>query len=89
REGIGPLFFELADLLLERGKGAVEQDASMAFLTEARDTMEKFKAAELQDYFQDNCVQTAQSLSATLDTEAPTTAIIYPIMLKERLELLV
>ncbi|WP_454063441.1 CHAT domain-containing protein [Candidatus Nitrospira salsa] len=89
REGVGPLFFELADLLLERGKEAVEKGESTSFLAEARDTMEKFKAAELQDYFQDECVQTAQSLSTTLETEAPTSAIIYPIMLKKRLELLV
>ena len=89
REGIGTLFFELADLLLERGKADLENDRGVAFLKEARDTMEAFKAAELQDYFQDECVQTAQSLSVTLETDAPTSAILYPIILKDRLEILV
>ena len=89
RDGIGTLFFELADLLLERGKSELAQDKGVEFLKEARDIMEAFKAAELQDYFQDECVQTAQTLSTTLETDAPTSAIFYPILLENRLELLV
>ncbi len=89
RDGIGTLFFELTDLLLERGKADLGENKGAEFLLEARNTMEAFKAAELQDYFQDECVQTAQTLSTTLKTDAPTSAILYPIILKDRMELLV
>ena len=89
RREVGPLFFELADLLMDRSKTTQDTVQAKQYLVEARNTIETFKAAELQDYFQDDCVQVAQSLSATLEQASPQTAIIYPILLSNRLETLV
>jgi CHAT domain-containing protein len=59
------------------------------YLAEARHTVERFKVVELQDYFQDECVEAAQARSTRLDVVSPTAVIIYPIILSERTELLV
>ena len=90
RETIGPLFFEVADLLLHQaassGDGTPKEGQ---FLRQARDTVELFKATELQDYFRDDCVQTAQSGATIIDRVNESTAVVYPIILPDRLELLV
>jgi CHAT domain-containing protein len=53
-----------------------------------RDTVEASRAAELQDYFRDDCVAAAKARRG--ETLLPRdTAVIYPIVLPDRLELLV
>ena len=59
------------------------------YLRAARDTIEAFKAAELRDYFRDDCVDQMQARVAKLDMLSPSTAIIYPIVFGDRTELLV
>jgi len=89
REEMGPVYFELVDLLLQRGQSLQDPKQVAPYLIEARDTVELFKAAELRDYFRDDCVDTALSKVTKLDVVAKTTAIIYPIILSDRIELLV
>jgi CHAT domain-containing protein len=88
REGVGKIYFELADLLLTRAKIVSEKELGPQYLIEARNTIEDFKAAELQDYFQEDCVEPSQTLTQTLNTASPNTAILYPILLKDRIELI-
>jgi CHAT domain-containing protein len=88
RNNIKPIFFELADLLLQRSANTEDPELVQQYLLEARDTIEKFKSAELQDYFQDDCVIALQSRIASIDRLAPDTAAIYPILLPDRIELL-
>lgn len=79
-------FLELADLLLQRS--ATVRDPR-AYLLEARNVVEALKARELQDYFRDSCVAEARTRAQSLDqTIDPTTAVLYPIVLPQRLELL-
>src|SRR2546426_12745699 len=59
------------------------------YLREARDTIEQFKVAELRDYFRDECVDAARSRVRGLETVSRTAAVVYPILLPDRLELLV
>ncbi len=89
RETTGDLFFELSDLLLQRASSAPDRATRQHLLAQAQDTVELYKAAELQDYFRDECVATARSRSTEVAQESHTTAIIYPIILPDRLELLV
>ncbi len=56
REGQGPLFLELADLLLQQAKRAGDRKTEQDLLLEARDTVEQLKSVELEDYFCDDCV---------------------------------
>lgn len=89
RETTGNLFFELSDVLLRRASSTPEEAVRQRLLKQAQDTVELYKAAELQDYFRDECVATARSRSTDVAQESKTTAIIYPIVLPDRLELLV
>jgi CHAT domain-containing protein len=83
------VYFELADLLLRGSERDADPQHQEAVLREARDTVELFKVAELQDYFQDDCVQAARSHATGLELVSKTAAVIYPIMLQDRLEILV
>lgn len=82
------LHFEFADLLLRRAHTGTAGGAAQADLLEARDQIESLKAAELQDYFQDDCVTDLLRRTVRLEQVAGRTAILYPIMLEDRLELL-
>jgi len=85
RATTGPLYFELADLLLQApdtGHPAGDR------LRDARQTVELLKAVELQEYFQDNCVTALSARTSGVDQVAPDTAVLYVIPLPDRLELL-
>ena len=90
RERVGPIYFELADLLLQRAARLNDTESEKeTSLKEALDTIELFKTAELQDYFQDECVVNSQSKRTLLDKGiAPFTAVVYPILLSDRIEIL-
>jgi CHAT domain-containing protein/predicted negative regulator of RcsB-dependent stress response len=90
REQVGPLFFQLADLIFKEADEASSLPQSREWLFQARETVEAFKVAELQDYFRDDCVQATLSHIEKIDEiSQKTTAILYPIILPDRLELLV
>ncbi len=89
RAVVGPVYFELVDLLFQKAAGQSDSLTTEPLLLEARETVELFKAAELQDYFQDNCVDAAQQVKTPLDRISQTAIVIYPILLKDWLELLI
>jgi len=86
REILSPIYIGLADLLLQQAAIVKHTEQEQILLREARDTIEKIKLSELQDYFQDPCII---SQTEKLETLAPHTAVLYPIILPDRLELLV
>ncbi|HEY7531759.1 MAG TPA: CHAT domain-containing protein, partial [Nitrospiraceae bacterium] len=88
RQAAGGLYYELADLLLRHAASSPHTEAAQ-ILSEARDTIELLKADELRNYFGDECVDSARSRIASLEQIATTAAVIYPILLPDRLELLV
>lgn len=88
RESIGPVYSELAELLIDQSASAKDAKHVTQYLIDARNTMELLKGAELQDYFQDDCVAELRARTAGIDQLASRTAALYPIILKDRLELL-
>jgi hypothetical protein len=61
---------------------------AQGYLVEARDAVEMLKARELQDYFRDSCVAEARTrVKALVQNIGPGTAVLYPIVLPDRLEL--
>ncbi len=88
QDTVKPLFFELADLLLQRASLTEDATAAEGYLLSARDAIEAYKTAELRDYFKDDCVDAVRSRLTTFDRLSPDTAVIYPIMFSSRLELL-
>ncbi|MDX1697803.1 MAG: CHAT domain-containing protein, partial [Thiohalobacterales bacterium] len=89
REDAAPLFNALADLLLRQSETESDGKRRQVLLREARETVELLKTTELQDYFQDDCVAAVRARIKELDaTIVPGTAVLYPITLPDRLELL-
>ncbi len=88
-DSVRALYFELADLLLQRASLTDDSQGAERYLRRARDAIETYKAAELRDYFRDDCVDTLQARITKLDTLAAGTAVVYPIVFADRLELLV
>ena len=85
RSEIEPVYRGLVDLLLRRSETA-PADARQALLAEARNTLEALKAAELRDHFHDECLDAQRK--ATPD-DVPGTAVLYPVLLPDRVELVV
>ena len=81
--------FELVTLLLDRASTLKEGETEQSYLYEARETLELLKVYELRDYFKDDCVDATRFVERKLDTISEKSVIIYPVMLKDRLELLV
>jgi CHAT domain-containing protein len=88
RESIGPVYAELAELLIDQSTASGDVKRSTQYLLDARNTMELLKGAELQDYFQDDCVAELRARTAGIDQVGTRTAALYPIILKDRVELL-
>jgi len=82
----GALCSQYVDLLLER---ASSSETPQLYLAEAREALELVKVFELRDYFKDDCVDAARFTEIKLDLLSETALIIYPIVLQDRLELLV
>lgn len=89
RAQAGPVYIELADLLIRRAGRAANPAAADADLREARKSVEALKGAELEDYFQDDCVAALKSKTRGIDSLAAGTAALYPIVLPDRLAILV
>jgi len=90
RDDASPLFMQLADLLLRQSDAATDAAQTQALLREARETIELMKTTEVQDYFQDDCVAAVRARVKDLDdTIIAGTALLYPVSLPDRLELLV
>ena len=89
REASGQVFFQLADLLLQRSDSAKDEQDVQRYLSEARDTIELFKAAELREYFHDDCVDVLQSKITKMEHVSQYAAVLYPIILSDRVEFLV
>ena len=87
-ESVAPLYTEVADTLLRRATTANSQEQAQQWLVQVRDTVEAARVAELQDYFRDDCVSKVQAKRSD-STLPPNTAVVYPIVLPDRLELLV
>ncbi|HWA38314.1 MAG TPA: CHAT domain-containing protein, partial [Burkholderiales bacterium] len=86
RGAVGPLYLEYADLLLRR---LPHETLPQARLVEARDTVEQLKAVELEDYFQDDCVAGQLARQKDISRIDERTAVLYPVVLADRLEILV
>jgi CHAT domain-containing protein len=89
REGEGPLFFDLADLLLQQAKSASDSTRQRDLLTEARDTVEQLKSVELEDYFCDDCVNVQRAKTRAIEAVDQQTAVVYLIPLATRTEVII
>ncbi|NEQ97111.1 MAG: CHAT domain-containing protein [Cyanothece sp. SIO2G6] len=83
QEGVEPIYRELVDLLITPKANEL---ISQANLEQARDVMEAFQIAELDNFFQEVCLEDESVQVDNVDTEA---AVIYPIILRDRLDVII
>ena len=79
REQVEPVYRELVDLLLR------EENPSQETLLQALNVIESLQLAELDNFFRSAC---AQPQAVTVNTVDPNAAVIYPILLRDRLEVI-
>jgi CHAT domain-containing protein len=79
RESAEPVYRQLVELLLE------EESPSQDNLKQARQTIESLQLAELDNFFRDAC---ADAKPKSIEEIDPTAAVIYPIILSDRLEVI-
>lgn len=78
REQVEPVYREFVDLLL---RGTVSQ----AKLKQARQTIDDLQLAELNNFFREACLDATPTIIDEMDQTA---AVIYPIILSDRLEVI-
>lgn len=83
---VQPLFTELSDILLNLASIA-KGNEKQTYLKRTQEILEQAKSAELEDYFQNECVIPDESID--LNQIEAQTAVIYPVILKNRVEMLV
>lgn len=79
RESIEPVYRELVELLLE-------SNPTQANLLQARDSIENLQLAELDNFFREACLDAEPT---PIDRIDPTAAVVYPIILPDRLATIV
>ncbi len=87
RELLEPVYLGLADNLLLQAREQPDE-AQTVLLKRARDAVELIKQSELEDFLGGRCALQGRQQVA-LDDIATSTAVVYPILLPDRLELLV
>lgn len=80
---------ELVDALLIRAHETTEADAAREDLLRAQAVLESFKAAELRNYFRDECVDAYRAKITGPADVSRRAAVVYPIALPDRLVVLV
>ena len=89
RNVTGGLYTQLSDLLIQKADRAANDKERQGYLKQARDTTERLKSAELEDYFQDQCAAVLKANEAGVDSISDRAAVVYIIPLPDRTEILV
>jgi CHAT domain-containing protein/uncharacterized protein HemY len=85
RDEVEPVYRQLVQLLLQpQGSSQSSQEN----LQKARETIESLQLAELDNFFREACLDTVSQIDQVIDQQDQTAAAIYPIILPERLEVI-
>ena len=83
REQVEPIYRQLVDLLL------ASDQPSQDNLKAARQTIESLQVAELNNFFRVACLEGKEvQLDDVVDKQDPSAAVLYPIILPDRLEVI-
>jgi CHAT domain-containing protein len=90
REEVEPAYRQLVDLLLTTSvnTGNTNDSNSQKYILKAREVIELLQLAELDNFFREACLQPQRPIDQVIDTEDSTAAAIYPIILPDRLEVI-
>ena len=83
RDSVEPVYREYVDLLLQ------PEEPSQENLKQAREVIEALELAELNDFFQEACIETKpEQIDEVVAQAKSPTAFLYTIILKDRIELI-
>jgi CHAT domain-containing protein/Flp pilus assembly protein TadD len=82
-ENTDAVYFDLADLWLQYARKIPNQ--RQAALLKARQILELLKTVELENHFKDDCITTLKTKTITINNN---TAVLYPMIFRDRVELL-
>jgi CHAT domain-containing protein len=86
RDSVEPVYRESVELLLQSQATAPSEQT----LDKVRQRIEALQLAELDDFFREACINaTIVPLDKVVDRDNPTTAVIYPIILPNQLQVIV
>ncbi|MEX0962666.1 MAG: CHAT domain-containing protein [Pseudohongiellaceae bacterium] len=86
---VGPVYTEYADVLMLQAAAMPNIDQQRVVLRQVRSQLEELKQAEIEDYFASECaVTTDVNLGPGASTDSRV-AVIYPLILDDRLEVVV
>ena len=86
REGVEPIYRQLVDLLLQSDGTS---QANQQNLAQARAVIESLQLAELDNFFRTACLAGKPvQIDQVIDQDDPTAAVVYPIILPDRLEVI-
>lgn len=89
QQSIAPVYQDLVSALLQQTDKLQDPEKNQLLLIEARQIIEQYKASELRNYFNDPCIASFQAKTKTIDQISNTSAVVYPILLKDRTELII
>ncbi|MEH2067214.1 MAG: CHAT domain-containing protein [Nostoc sp.] len=84
RDRVEPVYRQLVQLLLQ-DVDSLSQTTKQQHLEKSRKTIEALQLAELENFFRETCLTYKPQPIDTIDTKA---AVIYPILLENRLEVI-
>ena len=91
QQEVKPVYLKLADLLLQTSSASTAitdiDGTTIDNLEQARQVIESLQRAELDNFFQDPCSPVTDT-RVTIDRLDPQAAVIYPIVLGDRLEII-
>jgi CHAT domain-containing protein len=82
-ENTDAVYFDLADLWLQYARSIPNQRQTA--LVKARQILELLKTVELENHFKDDCITTLKTKTITINKN---TAVLYPMIFRDRVELL-
>ncbi|MEL7036622.1 MAG: CHAT domain-containing protein [Cyanobacteria bacterium J06592_8] len=85
RDSVEPVYRQLVSLILQPPEASVS--ASQKNLSKARELIESLQLAELDNFFREACLD-ADIQPQAIDQVDPNAAVIYPIILSDRLEVI-
>lgn len=93
RDSVEPIYRQLVDLLLRsrsvrEAQSHSQTKVSQTNLIQARNLIESLQLAELNNFFREPCLVGTQEIDRVVDLARPNSAVIYPTILPDRLEII-
>jgi CHAT domain-containing protein/Tfp pilus assembly protein PilF len=88
QERIRAVYFSFADVLLKQAKQVSSEEEKAQLINQARNILEEMKKAEMENYFQDECVTASHESETSVEDLEQHTVVLHPVLLPDRTEIL-